>query len=118
MKEGTIVNKDGSRNAGFDDEGRQRKLAMFDAVTDATTGAAVGASGALGIIVLGTSTLGRALPVVGTPLEKGGLPPISASPIGSKISALSTGNWLAVPFFRVLGLAPRAATDPPAVNRE
>jgi hypothetical protein len=68
MKEGTIVNKDQNSNAGFDDEGRPRKLAMFDAVTDASTGAAVGASGALGMIVLGTSTLGSALPLVGTAL--------------------------------------------------
>ena len=42
--------------------------------------------------------------------EKGGLPPISASPIHFKISVSSKGNWLAVPFFRVLGLAPRAAS--------
>ena len=68
MKEGTIVNKDQNSNAGFDDEGRPRKLAMFDAVTDASTGAAVGTSGALGMIVLGTSTLGSALPLVGTAL--------------------------------------------------
>lgn len=62
------MNKDRNSSVGFDDEGRQRKLAMFDAVTDASTGAAVGASGALGMIVLGTSTLGSALPVVGTAL--------------------------------------------------
>ena len=68
MNEGTIVKRDGSRNVEFDGEGRQRNLAMFNAVTDASTGAAVGASGALGMIVLGTSTLGSALPLVGTAL--------------------------------------------------
>ena len=36
------------------------------------------------------------------PDEKGGLPPISASPIHLRISASWKGNWLAVPFFRVL----------------
>ena len=45
--------------------------------------------------------------------EKGGLPPISASPVHSKIGASPKGNWLAVPFFRVLGLATRAARRRP-----
>ena len=48
--------------------------------------------------------------------EKRGLPPISASPIHFKISASSKGNWLAVPFFRVLGLPPRAATPAPQLS--